>query len=248
MSSPENNKNNDINKNANKTNTTNKQIKVRKKKKHDWSFYAIIVSVIILLIPVLAIGIPSLKSYSSSRRPLFGNRFEGQLINKITDKDLETLKANLDKIEESETIDINLSAATLRVYSKTALEKDLYEALAKTIYDEIAVVLPIENYFTSRENQHAYDIEIHIHNDIPEKGAEKDGFIYMIADKTGLKEELTLQFVSDPQSEEFVAELWEIQAKRDERLEALKQEKENENQELVPEGDADAVPEEEPTE
>ena len=241
MSSPEN-------RNTNKTSTTNKQRDNKKNRNHDWSFYAIIISVIILLIPILAIGIPSLKSYSSSRRPLFGNRFDGQLINKITDKDLETLKANLEKIEESETIDINLSAATLRVYSKTALEKDLYEALAKTIYDEIAVVLPIENYFTSRENQHAYDIEIHVHNDIPEKGADKANFVYMIADKTGLKEDLTLQFVSDPQSEEFVAELWEIQAKRDEKKEQDKLEKENPDAEVVPEEGTEAVPEAEPTE
>ncbi len=244
MSSPENNQN----RNTNNKSTQNKQRKNRKNRKHDWSFYAIIISVIILLIPILAIGIPSLTSLASSKRPLFGNRFDGQLVNKITESDLENLKANLDKIEESETIDINLSAATLRVYSKTALEKDLYEALAKTIFDEIAAVLPVENYFTSHQNQHAYDIEIHVHNEIPEKGADKENFVYMIADKTGLKEDLSLQFVTDAQSEEFVAELWEIQTKRDEKKEQDKLDKENPDQEVVPEQGEEVAPEEEPTE
>lgn len=234
MSSPKSNKKQEFN-----THSTTIR-KNQKKRNHDWSFYAIIVSVIILLIPILAIGIPSLKSFTSSRRPLFGNRFDGQLINKITDKDLENLKVQLDKIEESQSIDINLSAATLRVYSKTALAKDLYEALAKTIYDEIAVVLPIENYFTSRPNQIAYDLEIHVHNEIPAVGADKANFVYLIADKTGLKEELTLQFMSDPRSETFVAELWEIQAKRDERKEHANQDKEN--VEGIPEEGAEALP------
>ena len=52
--------------------------------KRDWSFYAIIICLLILAIPVSLIGFQALSAWSNSRKPIVGDRLDHRYDNVIT--------------------------------------------------------------------------------------------------------------------------------------------------------------------
>lgn len=187
-----------------------------KKKKRDWSFYAIIICVIALAIPVVVLGSTLISASLSSRKPLFGERFEGQYDNVITKEHKASIAELISADEGVATVKVELISGTLRVYVNAGESpKEAYEGIAQSAFDNIISVLPVDQFFTKDDSYHRYDLEVHVFNMTKTTEENKMDLLYFTLIKTALHETPITQFVSDPLSQEFVDHLWAIQAERD---------------------------------
>lgn len=199
----------------------------KKKGKRDWSFYAIIICLIVLAIPSTILGYTLISASLSSRKPLFGDRFDGHYDNVIDKTQKADLTASLSEIEGVGNAKVELISGTLRLYlSAPEAGKDSFEAIANTAYDKTLELLPLDSYFKKDESFRRYDLEIHVFNFIDKTDENKDSFVYLTGIKTSSHEAPIYQFVSDPISQEFVDELWAIQAERDKPKEEIAEEPE----------------------
>lgn len=190
--------------------TNNKRPKNKKSRTKDWSFYAIIISLILLIIPTVFFGITLYRAYSETGNPVIGHRFDNDLKPKITSEDLSSLEDSFQDIEGVDGVDVQLQTATLRVYldmgeSDKEAHKKATESAKEIIYES----LNPEEYFTAFDSQLQYDYELYAHNELGEEMT-----IYLL-NKTSRMEKEHGQYLSDPVSAEMVEELWEIQDRRD---------------------------------
>lgn len=193
--------------------TTNQ---TKKPKKRDWSFYAIIICIVALAVPAGIFATTMLSASMASRKPQFGDRFENEFDKVIEKENITAVQKAVSEIEGVKKAAVELISGTMRIYVDAGESaKDAYEGLAQSSYDALASILPIETYFTEDETYHRYDLEIHVYNMIKPSEEEKPNFIYYTLTKTSMHEKPLTQFVTDPLSQEFVDELWEIQAERD---------------------------------
>lgn len=194
----------------NNNNKKNKKVPNKDGKK-DWSFYAIVICLVIILIPSLFVGITIFRASKGTGRPVFGHRFDNDLKPKIEKNDLKQLETNLAKIENVDKISVELKTATVRIYLNMPEVKDK-EVIAKAGNQAEEILLSdldVASYFTATESQLQYDYEIYAHNTPGE-----DAIIYLV-NKTSRMEKAHKQYLSDPVSKEMVDELWEIQNNRD---------------------------------
>ena len=188
----------------------------KKPKKRDWSFYAIIVCVVALAIPAALFATTMISASMAGRKPQFGERFEGEFDHVIEKESITAVQNAVSEIEGVKKAKVELISGTMRIYVDAGESaKDAYSGLAKSSYDALATILPIETYFTQDETHHRYDLEVHVYNMIKPSEEEKPNFIYYTLTKTSMHAEPLTQFVTDPLSQEFVDELWAIQAERD---------------------------------
>lgn len=191
-------------------------VKSKGTKKRDWSFYAIIICVICLSIPAAILGTSLISASLSSRKPLFGDRFEGQYDHVISSKDQGAIVAAVSEVEGVSSAKAELISGTLRVYINAGdTAKDSYPIIGDNAYVKVLELLPVDQYFTKDDNFHRYDLEVHVFNMTKTTEETKPNFIYYTMIKTSMHDEPISQFVSDPISQEFVDKLWAIQAERE---------------------------------
>lgn len=196
--------------------TVNKEVKKKKKsinRTKDWSFYAIVISLIILAIPTTYIGYHIISAKLATGSVLTGSRFEGDLDPAITKENIETMKSSIQGIEGVESVSINLETATLRVNIKVSesFAKDSYPTLADSAYERVTEVTPIDTYFTSNDLHKMYDLEVGVYNYLKPTEEQKESFEYYMKSKTSSSEETFSSFLSDTKSPEFIQELIEKQ-------------------------------------
>lgn len=205
----------EIKKVAPQTKKTNQKNK-KGKKKRDWSFYAIIICVVVLAIPAAILGTSIVSASLSSRKPLFGNRFEGQYDHEISDADRKAIEASIAEVGGVSSVKTELISGTLRVYLNAGESaKDDYPGIGDAAYAKIIEVLPVENYFSKDDTYSRYDLEVHIFNMTKTTDESKPDMIYYTMIKTSMHDDPLLQFVSDPISQDFVDKLWAEQEERD---------------------------------
>lgn len=187
-----------------------------KKRKHDWSYYVIIVSSIIIAIPVLFFGYHILHATLQTGKPIFGDRFRGDLTTKIDDTMRNQMRDKIKTETGVEKVEVSLIAATLRVNVKTtqATPKDAYGKMADTVYTTITEIAPVQTYFTKTDISKMYDIEINIYN--TEKPNGDQPLVFLNANKSSTSPTLHKEFASDTRSPEFIEKLIKSQTKPDE--------------------------------
>lgn len=210
-----------------------KQAKNKRKQKKDWSFYAIIVCLVLILIPTVALGVILFDAMSGTGTPIVGDRFANDLDPAITDEQLTQLSDTLTQWEETEAVDLILRTGTLRVYVKVSVEspKELFNDLAGRIYNTLNEMIPVETYFTSTDTTKQYDLEVNVYNMSEVAEEEKEGFVYYLLTKNSLMELPSGQFLSDPMSSELVEEFWQIIEERNNPIEQEGSEDEGESTE-----------------
>lgn len=216
--------------------TKPKQNKQHQTKKHDWSFYAIIVCLIILAIPVGFIGVQGLLAMREGKQPILGDRFDNQFDNVITKEKIATIESQIGNIDGIETIGSTLITGTYRLAIQVSSDasKDTISKLAASAYDAVVAELPVEQYFKEGDGFQRYDLEIAVHN-----GAfdDESKYILLIGTKNAGMDVISYQFVTTPLSESWVKELWDRQEEKDKAKNNV-----NSNEEVAP--DTDAAPEE----
>lgn len=192
-----------------------------KNKKRDWSFYAIIVCSILLLIPAVFLGYNILQATKGTGKPLFGHRFDGDLEPKIDDAKLTAINEKIKGVAHVETVSSDVKSATVRFTVKVAetTEKDAYPEIANAIYEVVTADLPVDQYFKRTDTQKMYDVEINVYNILTPTEAQRPNFLYYLFNKNSNVEEAIGNFVSEPLSPELVEKLIAAEQKADEKPE-----------------------------
>ena len=208
-----------------KPNTPNKQENTRKNKR-DWSFYTIIVCLIVLAIPASFFLYLGFDALTSGNKPVLGDRFDGQIDNVITKEKQDAIKAALLESEGVESVEMTLITATLRIAIVTSPEssEENITAISAKAYSVVSDHLPIADYFTETSESTRYDLEIAVHNGLFD---DKENFKLQMGTKNSRMESIEYTFVTTPYSQEWVDELWRRQEAKDEAAEKRKEEAAN---------------------
>lgn len=145
-------------------------------------------TVIIILIPVVIVGYVLLTSVGGQNHPVEGNRFSKTDLNPaITDNSISSLESSLASIDNVEKASVNLLSATLRVHIDlvdSATDEVASQAL-DAAYNVINDQLPIDTYFTNKDDSKMYDLEIDAYNYLIDDTHTTDGWTYLKLTKTG---------------------------------------------------------------
>lgn len=150
-------------------------------------------TLIIISIPFLIIGYVLLTSMDGQGEPVIGNRFNaGDLDPKITENSINTIKDQASGIEGVEEVTTNLKSATLRVHLNMAddASQEQIQAAADRAYEIINENLPLDQYFTNREDAKMYDLEIDAYNYIVDDAHPAEGQVFIKITKTGASDKV----------------------------------------------------------
>ena len=166
--------------------------------KSHWTAVIFWICLILIATPVCVLGWILLSSSMDTGKPIFGNRYEGNLDPAITEKDLDSVEEAAKTVEGVDSAYVTMTSATLRVYADVADDagEDTCNAVADQIYAKVAEILDPSVYFTRTESMKMYDMEIHVYT-LPERtDAEGENFVYVIDTKTSNMAEPEKQTVS----------------------------------------------------
>lgn len=193
----------------NKTNT--KTGTTKRKKRRDWSFYVIIVSLIIIAIPASFLGYHIISATTQTGKPIFGNRFKGDLSAKIEEEHLVSLEKLALENPLVESAEYSVISATLRanVLLKTDAQKEDFAKVSESLYENVNQILPLETYFTKTSTEKMYDFELNVYNTL--KPSEENPFIYYMMSKSSSSENVHKQFMSESAHPDFIESLIDSQ-------------------------------------
>ena len=192
-----------------KTNKT----KTKKNRKHSLSFYAIIISLLILAIPATFLAVSGISSLRGRGKPVVGNRFNNDHDPAIKEEDIKTLISQIEGLEYVSKANANLASATLRIYVlDESLTTDSLESKQKEIYELVNGVLDIESYFTKTGAKKQYDLEIHLFNLDAVNETNEESYVYGLYVKNSNMTEPYTQTLSEPLSQEMVDYFYETEA------------------------------------
>lgn len=188
----------------------NKKVKKTSKKskrKLDRTSKIILIGGSVILIPFIIFGLILLSATFNTGKPIFGDRFKGDLDPAITKANISDLESKVKSESGVDKVDIELSSATLRVYVDVTDSTSEEEAqrIADATYEKVISVLPAGSYFTSNSGKKMYDLEIHVYN--LDKDRESDSYVYVIKTKNSTMESPINQVVSKPIDAELAQEL-----------------------------------------
>lgn len=186
-----------------KKETTNKT----PKRKLSTSAIILIVGCVLIAIPFIILGVILIQASFDTGKPIFGERFEGDLDPAITSADQDAIIVKCKGIQNVDDCSISLKTATLRLYVDTKDSITETEALkaADAAYESITSKLDVAEYFTSTGTKKMYDIEVHVYNSIDK--VESEDYIYIIKNKSSNMTEPSSQVVSKALDEELAEQL-----------------------------------------
>ncbi len=186
----------------------NKKKTKNKKGKIDTAGKIIIIGGAIIIIPILIFGWILLSASMNTGKPIFGNRFEGDLDPAITSSEVVTIKKNIEGLSGVESASVNLISATMRITVDIIDTATLEEAQAKLdeVYNSVMSTLDVNVYFTSTSTKKMYDLEISVHN-LPASESDLENFVLVGRVKTAMMSEYLDQVLSEPNDPELAQEL-----------------------------------------
>lgn len=167
-------------------------------------------TLIIIAIPVVIVAYVLLTSMGGQGEPVVGNRFNGEDLNpSITEEAMNSIQEQASGIGGVEEITINLKSATLRVHLNMddSYTQDQIQAASDQVYEIVAATLPIDQYFTNREDAKMYDLEIDVYNYIVDDSHPAEGQIYIKTTKTGAATDRVTDVMTTAKDPELVAQI-----------------------------------------
>lgn len=192
----------------------------KKSHKRDWSFYAIIISLIVIAIPVSVLGYLSISAAMGKGAPIFGNRFTNDHDPQITEEHVTTIHENVSKLEGVLEAKVELKSATMRVYllvDESSKEETITKLLT-VAYEAVIDVLDVDTYFSTLGIQKQYDLEIHGFNMATVNEETQSAYVYGLLNKNANMLEPKTQMLTTPQSQEIVDYFYKVEKERDEAL------------------------------
>lgn len=167
-------------------------------------------TLIIIAIPVVIVAYVLLTSMGGQGEPVVGNRFNGEDLNpSITEEAMNSIQEQAFGIGGVEEVTINLKSATLRVHLNMddSYTQDQIQAASDQVYEIVAATLPIDQYFTNREDAKMYDLEIDTYNYIVDDSHPAEGQIYIKTTKTGAATDRVTDVMTTAKDPELVAQI-----------------------------------------
>lgn len=167
-------------------------------------------TLIIIAIPVVIVAYVLLTSMGGQGEPVVGNRFNGEDLNpSITEEAMNSIQEQASGIGGVEEVTINLKSATLRVHlnMNDSYTQDQIQAASDQVYEIVAATLPIDQYFTNREDAKMYDLEIDVYNYIVDDSHPAEGQIYIKTTKTGAATDRVTDVMTTAKDPELVAQI-----------------------------------------
>lgn len=167
-------------------------------------------TLIIIAIPVVIVAYVLLTSMGGQGEPVVGNRFNGEDLNpSITEEAMNSIQEQASGIGGVEEATINLKSATLRVHLNMddSYTQDQIQAASDQAYEIVAATLPIDQYFTNREDAKMYDLEIDTYNYIVDDSHPAEGQIYIKTTKTGAATDRVTDVMTTAKDPELVAQI-----------------------------------------
>lgn len=182
-----------------KSNKKSKQVKQKNTK----SNILYIVATVVILIPLLMLGYIYFSTKENKGKPTVGNRFDNALVGKIEQNQIDQVKSSL-KYDKAENVEINLTSATLRItidLQDTCGKSDV-DSVLNDAYKKTTQILPVETYFTNKDDVKMYDLDIHVYNFIPKDDDSTDGWVYKEKIKNASSKKAVTDTLSSARSKE----------------------------------------------
>lgn len=173
------------------------------KQKNTKSNILYIVAAIVILVPLLMLGYIYFSTKENKGKPTVGSRFDNSLVEKIKQEQIDQVKSSL-KYDKAENVEVNLTSATLRItidLQDTCGKSDV-DSVLKDAYKKTTEILPVETYFTNRDEVKMYDLDIHVYNFIPKDDASTKGWVYKETVKNASSKKAVTDTLSSPRSKE----------------------------------------------
>lgn len=193
------------------------EMKIRKSRRSRRTIAVFWICLILVVAPIAVLGWMLLSSAMDTHKPVFGNRYEGDLDPAITQAQIETIDAAVASIEGVEAEFSNMATATLRIYAKVAgtATGEQATAVAQNIYSAVSATLDPNVYFLQADGRKMYDLEIHVYNMSAEEDRSSDAFVYVIGTKTSNMTDPEYQTVSEARYPELAQQLRDDVAARE---------------------------------
>lgn len=101
-----------------------------------WTAVVFWICLILIATPVCVLGWILLSSSMDTGKPIFGNRYEGDLDPAITEKDMGAVEDAVKTVEGVNDTFVTMTSATLRVYADVA--DDANEETCNAVADQIS--------------------------------------------------------------------------------------------------------------
>lgn len=183
-----------------------KKVKTKPKQGHKLVWFTLI----IIAVPFVIVGYVLLTSIGGQNKPVVGNRFQGSDLDpKITEESMNSIQEQASSIDGVEAATINLNSATLRLHldMDDGYSQDQIQSAVDQSYEIINSVLPIDQYFTNREDAKMYDLEIDVYNWIVDDSHSSDGQIYIKCTKTGAAGDKVVDVMTTPKNQDLVNQI-----------------------------------------
>ena len=196
--------------------------KIRKSRRSRRTVATFWICLILVIAPIAILGWMAVSSAMDTHKPVFGNRYEGDLDPAITKDEINSIDSAVQGIEGVEAEFSNMATATLRIYAKVgnATAPDVATATAQKIYESVSAVLDPNVYFMQADGKKMYDLEIHVYNMNGDEDRSADNFVYVIGTKTSNMAEPSYQTVSEARYPELAQQLRDDVAARKAQEEA----------------------------
>ncbi|MEG0393164.1 hypothetical protein [Anaerorhabdus sp.] len=184
-----------------------KKVKSQSKRKLDRTSKIILIGGALILIPFIIFGFILLSASFNTGKPIFGDRFKGDLNPAITSSNISAIESKIKSQSGVESVNVELASATLRVYvdiTDSASSEDA-NRIADAAYNDVIGVLPEATYFTLQDGKKMYDIEVHVYN--LAKDRDSESFVYVIKNKSSNMATAKNQIVSSPLDAELAQQL-----------------------------------------
>ena len=185
-----------------------------KKQGEKQSHLVVWIAAAVILIQTLIVGIVVMTSTENSGEPVVGSRFsENDLDPAISEDAITQVQEAMQGLDYVESVEVNLKSATLRININLEdqvdeADQDLVENIAQDAYDAVNEILPVDTYFSQKEDGKMYDLSINVYNysSFDEEHTE-DHWIYVCLTKTSASQESVVDVLSvarDPDTAEAV--------------------------------------------
>ena len=172
-----------------------KKVKKTKDGKPKQNHILVWIAAAVVLIPTIFVGVVVMTSTENQGEPVTGVRFSEEDLNPAITEEQITQVQEAMTFDYVESVEVNLKSATLRVNINLEdqvdeADQDLVENIAQDAYDAVNEILPIDTYFSQKEDGKMYDLSINVYNysSFDEEHTE-DHWIYVCLTKTSASQE-----------------------------------------------------------
>ena len=190
-----------------------KKVKKTKDGKLKQNHILVWIAAAVVLIPTIFVGVVVMTSTENQGEPVTGVRFSEEDLNPAITEEQITQVQEAMTFDYVESVEVNLKSATLRININLEdqvdeADQDLVENIAQDAYDAVNEILPVDTYFSQKEDGKMYDLSINVYNysSFDEEHTE-DHWIYVCLTKTSASQESVIDVLSvarDPDTAEAV--------------------------------------------